>query len=154
MGAGRSLSHWINWIHCLSSAYRNVHPKQWIVYIVHCKMQSAMMAYTNVQCISDRLPVSVMMRSLLTATRIHIHYISMALPISRWPQILPNLILSLAIKENHPKLYSCLNTWRDLVIWHNEPHCAMLGKQPQNPRKLFHDESIYISQELRLSAIW
>ena len=28
-------------------------------YVVHCMMQSALMAYTNVQCILDCLPVSV-----------------------------------------------------------------------------------------------
>ena len=58
-----------NWIRCLSSANQNAHPKHWIVFsaytkwvvfcIVHCMMQAAMMAYINVQCISDCLPVSV-----------------------------------------------------------------------------------------------
>ena len=58
-----------NWIRCLSSANQNAHPKHWIVFsayrkwvvfcIVHCMMQSAMMAYINVQCILDCLPVSV-----------------------------------------------------------------------------------------------
>ena len=58
-----------NWIRCLSSANQKAHHKHWIVFsaytkwvvfcIVHCMMQSAMMAYMNVQCILDCLPVSV-----------------------------------------------------------------------------------------------
>ena len=65
MGAGRSLSHWI-----IESAV-DLQPikmliistelfSKWVVFcIVHCIMQSAMMAYINVQCILDCLPVSV-----------------------------------------------------------------------------------------------
>ena len=58
-----------NLIRCLSSANQNAHPRHWIFFsaytkwvvfcIVHCMMQSAMMAYINVQCILDWLPVSV-----------------------------------------------------------------------------------------------
>ena len=58
-----------NWIRCLSSANQKAHHKHWIVFsayakwvvfcIVHCMMQSAMMAYMNVQCILDFHPVSV-----------------------------------------------------------------------------------------------
>ena len=58
-----------NWICCISSANQKAYHKHWIVFsaytkwvvfcIVHCMTQSAMMAYINVQCILDCLPVSV-----------------------------------------------------------------------------------------------
>ena len=76
-----------NWIRCLSSANQYAHPKHCIVFsaykncvvfcivsleasdsatpreralcIARCRLQSAMMAYFNVQCILDCLPVSV-----------------------------------------------------------------------------------------------
>ena len=58
-----------NWICSLSSPYQIAPPKHWIVFsayrkwvvfcIEHCMMQSAMMAYIDVQCILDCLPVSV-----------------------------------------------------------------------------------------------
>ena len=57
------------WIRCFSSANQNANHKHWIFFsaytkwvvfcIVHCMMQAAMMAYINVQCILDCLPVSV-----------------------------------------------------------------------------------------------
>ena len=54
-----------NWIRCLFSANQKAHHKhctvfsaytRWVVFcIVHCMMQSAMMAYVDLQCILDCL---------------------------------------------------------------------------------------------------
>ena len=69
MGAVRSLSHWIieSAVYLqpikrliISTELFSVLTQKWVVFcIVHCMMQSAMMAYINVQCIMDCLPVSV-----------------------------------------------------------------------------------------------
>ena len=69
MGAVRSLSHWIieSAVYLqpikrliISTELFSVLTQKWVVFcIVHCMMQSAMMAYMNVQCIMDCLPVSV-----------------------------------------------------------------------------------------------
>ena len=69
MGAGRSLNHWIiesaDYLQpikmlIISTEFFSVLTQSgWVFCIVHCMMQSAMIAYINVQCILDCLPVSV-----------------------------------------------------------------------------------------------